>query len=1170
MKRLIVCLVVIVCCVSAFSDTFYVSTNGSSIVPYDSWVTAATNIQDAVDAASASDTVLVTNGIYNAGGAVTPGYALTNRICITLPITLRSMNGPDYTFIVGAADSVSSNAAASVRCVYMVENVVLDGFTLTNGHARISGDWAYDESGGGVFLDQGGTVTNCCFSGNLAEYGGGAECYIGGTLNNCRFLGNTAEYGGGAECDDAGTLNHCVLSGNVALSDGGGVACDAGGTLNGCILSGNEADGSGGGMDCYGGGTLNNCTLIDNLAYYGGGAECNGGGTLNSCIVSSNTAEYGGGVECDDGGTLNNCVLSGNVVLSDGGGVECDAGGTLNGCTLSGNQADGSGGGIDCYGGGTLNNCILWDNTGGDGNDIYDDDAVAIRYTCASDGLSHGVAGCIIDDPKFVDAASGNYRLQAASPCINAGLNAYVVGTVDMDDNARILYGTVDMGAYECVEAPVVAITDPLDGATVAPEIEAMAVQGVNNTNVVGTMVWTNSANGANGSFEVSGTTFQVSSISLAYGENTLAVTGTNRVGVAASDSITVTRTVHPAFVGITNPVGPVAFDTEVDTVTIQGTNAYVVGTMVWTNGANGANGSFAVSGTTFQVSSIPLAYGENRLTVTGTNRVGMAASDSITVTRTVHPASVGITNPAGPVSFGMEVDLITIQGTNAHVVGTMVWTNGATGAMSSFAAVSPWEIVVLLASGDNEIIVSGTNVLGEATADSVVVTRNPLHTGDSPIHYVSTTGAAVWPYTNWMYAATNIQAAVDAAMDSDIVSVAAGTYYPSVEITVSRDITIEGVNGPSATVVDAQNDCRCFNLGSNTCVVSGFTIQNGSASGYNYGGGVCCTDLSPVITNCTLMGNVSFVGGGSLYGTLNDCMILSNTAFIGGGSCASILNDCMLSGNEADSGGGSGAGMLNRCSISGNTASKDGGGCYGDSLNNCTVSGNSAGNSGGGCNVSLLKNCTIKDNEAGVDAGGSIGGSLTNCIIWDNTVNGSINNCTSSTLFHCCTTLDSGGIGTISAAPLFVDASTEDYHLQPGSPCIDAGNNSDAPSGFDLDGNTRIINGTVDMGAYEYSGFITDSDGDDFSDYDEYIADTGPADNNDWFHISGFSNNTVFFDSSSNRLYTLLWTTNLIEGVWTNLSSQTDVMGSGGEDSFIDSSTTNPAGYYRVQVELP
>ena len=37
------------------------------------------------------------------------------------------------------------------------------------------------------------------------------------------------------------------------------------------------------------------------------------------------------------------------------------------------------------------------------------------------------------------------------------------------------------------------------------------------------------------------------------------------------------------------------------------------------------------------------------------------------------------------------------------------------------------------------------------------------------------------------------------------------------------------------------------------------------------------------------------------------------------------------------------------------------------------------------------------------------------------------------------------------------------------GSPCINAGTNAYAPMPFDLDGNSRIHDGTVDMGCYEF-----------------------------------------------------------------------------------------------------
>ena len=126
--------------------------------PYATWATAATNIQDAVEASNSGDTVLVTNGVYSAGQRI--GGQGTNRVVITNATALRSINGPQFTVI---------NGGGMVRCAYLADGASLSGFTLTNGATSSL------FRGGGVSGSSNAFVTNCVISGNYsATSGGGA------------------------------------------------------------------------------------------------------------------------------------------------------------------------------------------------------------------------------------------------------------------------------------------------------------------------------------------------------------------------------------------------------------------------------------------------------------------------------------------------------------------------------------------------------------------------------------------------------------------------------------------------------------------------------------------------------------------------------------------------------------------------------------------------------------------------------------------------------------------------------------------------------------------------------------------------------------------------------------------------------------------------------------
>ncbi|MCK4564028.1 MAG: hypothetical protein KAU94_05090, partial [Verrucomicrobia bacterium] len=152
---------------------------------------------------------------------------------------------------------------------------------------------------------------------------------------------------------------------------------------------------------------------------------------------------------------------------------------TLNNCTISDNRAF-YGGGL-YMDSGVLNNSIVWGNTAGTGNDMYLAGVNTIRNTCSTEGITHGVNGCVKSDPLFVDLAS-DYHLQTTSPCIDGGDNAYLTTPADLDGIPLPLDGdangnaVVDIGCYEFVSADadsdgdrmddrgeIIAGTDPLD-----------------------------------------------------------------------------------------------------------------------------------------------------------------------------------------------------------------------------------------------------------------------------------------------------------------------------------------------------------------------------------------------------------------------------------------------------------------------------------------------------------------------------------------------------------------------------------------------------------------------------------------------------------------------------------------------------------------------------------
>jgi hypothetical protein len=239
------------------------ATGTNPVPPYSDWSTAATNIQDAIDAATAGDSVLVTNGIYGTGGRVMAG-TLTNRIAITKPLTVSSVYGPAVTIIAGQL--------SGLRCAWLTNGAALSGFTLRFGGTL-----------------SGGTTTNL-------HRGGGAWCAgTDASLVNCYFVNCQAYFEGGGAY--GGTLKNCWLWNNFCT--GFGLASDgsrAGGAgaakslLNNCSVTYNESrQASGATLGCW----LTNCTIAYNDTSSGFTAGSHSDTAVN-CIIYFNSYLYAG------------------------------------------------------------------------------------------------------------------------------------------------------------------------------------------------------------------------------------------------------------------------------------------------------------------------------------------------------------------------------------------------------------------------------------------------------------------------------------------------------------------------------------------------------------------------------------------------------------------------------------------------------------------------------------------------------------------------------------------------------------------------------------------------------------------------------------------------------------------------------------------------------------
>jgi len=312
------------------------------------------------------------------------------------------------------------------------------------------------------------------------------------------------------------------------------------------------------------------------------------------------------------------------------------------------------------------------------------------------------------------------------------------------------------------------------------------------------------------------------------------------------------------------------------------------------------------------------------------------------------------------------------------------------------------------------------------------------------------------------------IQAAIDAAVDGDTVTVAPGTYNES--LLISESITVQG-SGADVTTIDGVGSDPVVSIETQETVtptLRRFTITGGSTT---FGGGVFL--LGPgtaTIADNVITGNYANGTGGGI------------DIHFGG---SSVIERNVITGNTAQEGGGISVAntqspVFRNNLIVGNTATVVGGGIA------MTVDG-----SGGSPKI---RNNTIADNTAVTAPGIWAIGWLATTSIQNNVITGTSN---VATIFcspaveptppivlandvlnptgaeydgSCAGTTGTGG--NVSVDPKYVSVSPllHDYHLRADSPLIDTGT-PDASVTVDVDGDARPFDGdesgtaTIDPG---------------------------------------------------------------------------------------------------------
>lgn len=448
-------------------DRYVVAGNLNAEDPFDSWETAAADIQSAVDAAADNDRILVSRGIYQGSG--------NQIVSITGPLQLIGIHSREEVVLDGGGGALGNrrgivaslpDTGAGAPELWIENLTVRRCYVMsTTGGAGIGVRVTHSD------VDQGSlTIRNCAILDNQgikadsgSDYYKGTGLYVLGkagsefrvNIADCLMEGNFGigriPYGAGMYLDGARfTVERSNFLGNHTLGIRQQESWPRGGSGAGAYIS-NATEGS----------VIRFCRFENNITgrndgSWGGGLYVNALPiTVENCNFINNQALYVGGVffrTAEQTNRIINCLISRNHAYAWGGGVAVykDTFAEIENCTVVANAA------VNYYGGVVANyensgfagkNLIVVENLPGN---LTGTSRMQLQHSCSSSKLAG--TGNIVADPQFVDPMAGNYRIAADSPCRDAGLNDdWMQGARDLDGRPRLdsASGIVDMGCYE-------------------------------------------------------------------------------------------------------------------------------------------------------------------------------------------------------------------------------------------------------------------------------------------------------------------------------------------------------------------------------------------------------------------------------------------------------------------------------------------------------------------------------------------------------------------------------------------------------------------------------------------------------------------------------------------------------------------------------------------------